>query len=113
MSRGAEQDHERDAEEQWRRPSLADAEAPHGHGGAAPVFYFLGLRGLPVSVASAVSNASVVVTVVLSAIFLHQPLGRTRGAGLALTLLGATLLTLSTGELMEARFFQRHGRWSP
>jgi len=65
--------------------------------GAASVFYLLGLRGLPVSVASAASNASVVVTVVLSAIFLHQPIGRARGAGLALTLLGATLLALSTG----------------
>ena len=65
--------------------------------GAASVFYFLGLRGLPVSVASAASNASVVVTVVLSAIFLHQPLGRARSAALALTLLGATLLALSTG----------------
>jgi transporter family protein len=65
--------------------------------GAASVFYFLGLRGLPVSVASAASNASVVVTVVLSAIFLHQPLGRTRSVALALTLLGATLLALSTG----------------
>jgi drug/metabolite transporter (DMT)-like permease len=48
--------------------------------GAASVFYFLGLRGLPVSGASAASNASVVVTVVLSAIFLHQPLGRAQGA---------------------------------
>jgi len=65
--------------------------------GVASVFYFLGLRGLPVSVAAAASNASVVVTVVLSAVFLHQPLGRARGAALALTLLGATLLALSTG----------------
>jgi drug/metabolite transporter (DMT)-like permease len=65
--------------------------------GTASVFYFLGLRGLPVSVASATSNASVVVTVVLSAIFLHQRLGRARGAALALTLLGVTLLALSTG----------------
>ena len=65
--------------------------------GAASVFYFLGLRGLPVSVASAASNSSVVVTVVLSAIFLHQPLSPARGAGIALTLLGATLLALSTG----------------
>ncbi len=65
--------------------------------GTASVFYFLGLRGLPVSVASAASNASVIVTVVLSAIFLHQPLGRARGAAIALTLLGATLLALSTG----------------
>ncbi len=65
--------------------------------GTASVFYFLGLRGLPVSVASATSNASVVVAVVLSAIFLHQPLGRARGAAITLTLLGATLLALSTG----------------
>jgi drug/metabolite transporter (DMT)-like permease len=54
------------------------------------VFYFLGLRRLPVSVASAASNASVIVTVVLSAIFLHQPLGHAQGAALALTLLWAT-----------------------
>jgi bacterial/archaeal transporter family protein len=65
--------------------------------GTASVFYFLGLRGLPVSVASAASNASVIVTVVLSAIFLHQRLGRARSAAIALTLLGATLLALSTG----------------
>jgi len=48
-------------------------------------------------VASAASNSSVVVTVVLSAIFLHQPLSRARAAAIALTLLGATLLGLSTG----------------
>src|SRR6266849_6401783 len=65
--------------------------------GTASVFYFLGLRGLPITVASATSNASVIVTVVLSAIFLHQPLGRARGAAIALTLLGASLLALSTG----------------
>jgi len=65
--------------------------------GAASVFYFLGLRGLPVSVASAAWNTSVIVTVALSAFFLHQPLGRVRAAALALTLLGATLLALSTG----------------
>ena len=64
--------------------------------GTASVFYFLGLRGLPVSVASAASNSSVVVTVVLSAVFLHQRLGRARGAAIALTLLGATLLAFST-----------------
>jgi drug/metabolite transporter (DMT)-like permease len=65
--------------------------------GTASVFYFLGLRGLPVSVAAAASNSSIVVTVVLSAIFLHQPLSRARDAAIALTLLGATLLGLSTG----------------
>jgi drug/metabolite transporter (DMT)-like permease len=65
--------------------------------GAASVFYFLGLRGLPVSVAAASSNAYVIITVVLSAIFLHQPLSRYQAAGIVLTLLGVTLLALSTG----------------
>lgn len=65
--------------------------------GTASVFYFLGLRGLPVSVAAASSNAYVVVTVGLSAIFLHQPLSRIRGAAMALTLIGVTLLALSPG----------------
>jgi drug/metabolite transporter (DMT)-like permease len=64
--------------------------------GTASVFYFLGLRGLPVSVASAASNTSVIVTIALSAVFLHQPLTRARIAAVALTLLGATLLALST-----------------
>lgn len=62
--------------------------------GTGSVFSFLGLRGLPVS-AAASSNAHVVVTVGLSAIFLHQPLGRTRGRAMALTLLGVTVLALS------------------
>lgn len=65
--------------------------------GTASVFYFLGLRALPVSVAAASSNAYVVVTVALSAIFLHQPLSRTRGGAMALTLLGVTLLAVSPG----------------
>jgi drug/metabolite transporter (DMT)-like permease len=65
--------------------------------GTASVFYFLGLRGLPVSVAAASSNAYVIVTVVLSAIFLHQPLNRYRAGGILLTLLGVTLLALSEG----------------
>ena len=63
--------------------------------GAASVFYFLGLRGLPVSVAAATSNAYVVVTFVLSAIFLHQRLSRYRIAGIVLTLIGVTVLALS------------------
>jgi drug/metabolite transporter (DMT)-like permease len=63
--------------------------------GTASVFYFLGLRGLPVSVAAASSNAYVVVTVGLSAIFLRQPLSRARGGAMALALLGVTLLALS------------------
>jgi drug/metabolite transporter (DMT)-like permease len=65
--------------------------------GIASVFYFLGLQGLPVSVAAAFSNASIVVTVVLSGVFLRQPLTGARGAAVALTLLGVTLLALSAG----------------
>jgi len=42
--------------------------------GLASVFYFLGLRGLPVSVAAGSSNASVVITVLLSTVLLRQRL---------------------------------------
>ena len=65
--------------------------------GIASVFYFLGLQGLPVSVAAAFSNASIVVTVVLASIFLRQPLTGGRAAAVALTLLGVTQLALSAG----------------
>jgi drug/metabolite transporter (DMT)-like permease len=65
--------------------------------GVASVFYFLGLEGMPVSVAAAASNASIVVTVILSSIFLHQPLTAVQRAAIALTLLGVTQLALSTG----------------
>ena len=56
--------------------------------GIASVFYFLGLQRLPVSVAAATSNAYIVVTVVLSSIFLRQSLTPARGGAIALTLLG-------------------------
>lgn len=65
--------------------------------GVASVFYFLGLRGLPVSIAAASSNAYIVVTVLLSTIVLRQPLTQARGGAMALTLLGVTLLALSAG----------------
>jgi drug/metabolite transporter (DMT)-like permease len=65
--------------------------------GIASVFYFFGLQRLPVSVAAASSNASIVVTVVLSTVFLREPLTRVRIGAMAVTLLGATLLALSTG----------------
>jgi drug/metabolite transporter (DMT)-like permease len=65
--------------------------------GIASVFYLLGLRGLPVSVAAATSNAYIVITVVLSSIFLRQSLTRARGGAIALTLLGVTQLALSAG----------------
>jgi drug/metabolite transporter (DMT)-like permease len=65
--------------------------------GLASVFYFLGLEGLPVSTAAATSNAYIVVTVVVSSIFLRQPLGRARAGAIVLTLLGVTQLALSSG----------------
>lgn len=65
--------------------------------GIGSVFYFLGLQGLPVSVAAACSNASIVVTVLLASIFARQPLTRARAAAIALTLLGVTQLSLSIG----------------
>jgi drug/metabolite transporter (DMT)-like permease len=65
--------------------------------GLASVLYLLGLRGLPVSVAAAFSNSSMVVTVALSVIVLRQPLTRARGGAMVLTLVGVTLLALSVG----------------
>lgn len=65
--------------------------------GVASIFYFIGLRGLPVSIAAASSNANVVVTVLLSAVFLGQRLTRERSGALALTLVGVTLLAVSSG----------------
>jgi drug/metabolite transporter (DMT)-like permease len=65
--------------------------------GIASVFYFLGLSGLPVSIAAASSNAYVIVTVLLSTTFLHQPLTRGRGGAIVLTLLGVTGLAFSGG----------------
>lgn len=62
--------------------------------GTGAVFYFLGLRGLPVSVAASASNASIVVTVLLSAVTQHQPLGWDRGAAVLTTLVGVTMLAL-------------------
>jgi len=63
--------------------------------GLASVLYFLALRGLPVSVASALSNASVLITVALSTWFLGQRLTKQRGLAIGLTILGVSLLTIS------------------
>ena len=65
--------------------------------GTASVFYFLGLRGLAVSVAAASSNAYVVITVLLSTLVLHQPLTKVRIGAIALTVGGVTLLALGAG----------------
>jgi drug/metabolite transporter (DMT)-like permease len=63
--------------------------------GIASVLYFLALRGLPVSVAAALSNASVVITIALSAKFLGQRMTTQRGIAIALTILGVTMLATS------------------
>jgi drug/metabolite transporter (DMT)-like permease len=65
--------------------------------GAASVFYFLGLRSLPVSVAAAASNSYIVITVLLSTLVLHQPMTKVRGGAIALTLGGVTILALGAG----------------
>jgi drug/metabolite transporter (DMT)-like permease len=65
--------------------------------GLASVLYFLALRGLPVSVASALSNASVLITVALSTWFLGQRLTKQRGLAIGLTILGVSLLAISVG----------------
>jgi drug/metabolite transporter (DMT)-like permease len=65
--------------------------------GVASVSYFLGLRSLPVSVAAAASNSYIVLTVLLSTLVLHQPMTRTRGGAIILTLGGVTLLALGPG----------------
>jgi drug/metabolite transporter (DMT)-like permease len=63
--------------------------------GLASVFYFLALRGLPVSVAAALSNASVLITIALSTKFLGQRMTRQRGIAIGLTILGVTMLATS------------------
>jgi drug/metabolite transporter (DMT)-like permease len=63
--------------------------------GLASVLYFLALRGLPVSVAAALSNASVLITIALSTKFLGQRMTRQRRVAIALTILGVTMLALS------------------
>jgi drug/metabolite transporter (DMT)-like permease len=65
--------------------------------GVGSVFYFLGLRGLPVSVAAASSNASIVITVLLATIVLHRPLTMSKSAGIGMTVVGVTFLALSAG----------------
>jgi drug/metabolite transporter (DMT)-like permease len=65
--------------------------------GLASLFYFLGLRSLPVSVAAAASNSYIVITVLLSTLFLHQPMTKMRSGAIALTLSGVTVLAVGAG----------------
>jgi bacterial/archaeal transporter family protein len=65
--------------------------------GAGSIFYFLGLQGLPVSVAAATSNAYMVVTILLSTLVLHEVLAWPKRMGIVVTLLVVTLLAYSAG----------------
>lgn len=65
--------------------------------GLGSIAYFLGLQQLPVSVAAAVSNAYMVVTVLLSIVVLHEVLPWAKWIGIALTLAGVTLLAYGAG----------------
>jgi drug/metabolite transporter (DMT)-like permease len=65
--------------------------------GVASVSYFLGLRSVPVSVAAAASNSYIVITVLLSALVLHQPMTKARGGAILFTLGGVTLLAIGPG----------------
>lgn len=60
--------------------------------GGGSVFFFLGLRRLPVAVAATVANAYILVTVLLSVLFLHDHLTLVKWLGIALTVAGVTLL---------------------
>jgi drug/metabolite transporter (DMT)-like permease len=65
--------------------------------GVASIFYFLGLQGLPLSVAAATSNAYMVVAILLATLVLHEVLAWPKRIGIFLTLLGVTLLAYSAG----------------
>lgn len=65
--------------------------------GLGAIFYFLGLQHLPVSVAAATSNAYMLVTVFLSIVVLHEVLSRPKWVGIALTLIGVTVLAIGAG----------------
>jgi drug/metabolite transporter (DMT)-like permease len=56
--------------------------------GVASIFYFLGLQGLPLSIAAATSNAYMVVTILLATLVLHEVLVWPTCIGIVLTLLG-------------------------
>jgi drug/metabolite transporter (DMT)-like permease len=65
--------------------------------GVASLSYFVGLRDLPVSVAAAASNSYIVITALLSALVLRQPMTKARVGAIGLVLGGVTLLALGLG----------------
>ena len=80
-----------------RLPTGATALGAGGVGlllGLGSVGYYLGLERLPVSVASTLSNTSVLVTAALAVVFRHQTITPRQVVGAAATLAGVSLLTL-------------------
>lgn len=61
--------------------------------GIGSVAYFLGLRHLPVSVAATLSVTYIVITVILSMLFLHDTVTLPKVAGVVLTVAGVLLLS--------------------
>ncbi len=62
--------------------------------GAGSIFYYLALAHLPVSVAAALANTYVVVTVVLAVPVFHHPLTLRKAGGVLAMVTGVVLLTL-------------------
>lgn len=62
--------------------------------GTGSIFYYLALVHLPVSIAAALANAYVLVTVVLAALVFHQPMTWRKAAGVVAMLAGVVLLSL-------------------
>lgn len=62
--------------------------------GTGSIFYYLALAHLPVSIAAALANAYVLVTVVLAVLVFHQPMTWNKAAGVVAMLAGVVLLSL-------------------
>jgi drug/metabolite transporter (DMT)-like permease len=78
-----------------RIPTGSAALATAGVGGLlglGGVAYYLGLEELPVSVAAALSNTNVLVTMALAVLVRHQAMTFVQAAGAAATLAGVSLL---------------------
>jgi drug/metabolite transporter (DMT)-like permease len=58
------------------------------------ISYVLSLSKLPVGTAASISSAYLVVVVLLSWIFLHEPFGPAKIAGVAFTLIGVAILSV-------------------
>lgn len=81
-------------------PSLTGTGVGLGLGaliGVGALFYFLGLVKLPVSVAATVANTYVLITVVLSMLFLNDTMTLPKGIGIGLTIAGVMLLSYHSG----------------